>query len=124
MEMFKFEELIHMKNPNQDKVYRQSILTDQHNAKKLEGMFVILPAGDEVAYHYHNERESIFIALSGEAIEIVEGKECPMKANDVLFLPAVEKHGTINRTDKEFRFVEISTTSPSGEVDRIYPEKE
>lgn len=52
------------------------------------------------------------IAISGEATEIIESKEIPIKANDILFIPAGEKHGMANKADKEFRFIEFFTGSP------------
>lgn len=65
-------------------------------------------------YHYHNNRESILIAISGEAIEVIEGKEIPIKAGDVLYIPSGEKHTTINRSDKDFRYLEFFTYPPLG----------
>ena len=65
-----------------------------------------------MTYHFHEKRDSVIIAISGEASETVEGKEFPVKANDVLFIPAGEKHGMINRTDKDFRFLEFFTCPP------------
>jgi len=68
--------------------------------------------GSQVPYHYHERRESIIIVISGEAIEVIEGKEIPIKAGDVLHIPAGEKHTTINRSDKDFRYLEFYTSPP------------
>jgi quercetin dioxygenase-like cupin family protein len=67
-----------------------------------------------VPYHYHNKRESIIIVISGEATEVIEGKEFPIKAGDVLFIPSGEKHTTINRSQKDFRYLEYFTSPPVG----------
>ena len=40
-----------------------------------------------VPYHYHKDRESIVIPLSGEAVEIVEGKETVVRPGDILLIP-------------------------------------
>ena len=114
MKVFKSEEYIKMANPTPDKPYRPEILTKEHQAKNLGGMFGLLVAGSQVPYHYHNNRESVIIAISGEATEVIESKEFPIKAGDVLFIPAGEKHTTINRSEKDFRYLEFFTYPPIG----------
>jgi len=106
MKVFKSEEFVKMPNPTPGQPYRPEILTKEHQAKTLGGMFGLLVAGSQVPYHYHNYRESIIIVISGEATEVVEGKEFPIKAGDVLFIPAGEKHTTINRSKQDFRYLE------------------
>jgi quercetin dioxygenase-like cupin family protein len=112
MNVFKTEEYIRKENPNPDQPYRPEILTEEHNAKSLGGMFGLLVPGSQVPYHYHKNRESIIIVISGEAIEVIEGEEIPIKAGDVLHIPAGEKHTTINRSDKDFRYLEFYTSPP------------
>ena len=112
MKIFKTEEYIKMANPTPGTTYRPEILTKDHQANSLGGMFGILVAGARVPYHYHNKRESIIIAISGEATEVIEGKETPIKAGDVLFIPAGEKHNTINRSNQDFRYLEFFTSPP------------
>lgn len=103
-----------MESPTPGKPYRPEILTQEHQAKNLGGMFCLLVPGSQVPYHYHNNRESILIVISGEAIEVIEGKEIPIKAGDVLYIPSGEKHTTINRSDKDFRYLEYFTFPPVG----------
>jgi len=43
--------------------------------------------GSGPPYHYHEKRESLILAVSGEAAEILEGKEIPIKAGDVIYIP-------------------------------------
>ena len=112
MNVFKTEEYIRKENPNPGQPYRPEILTEEHNAKSLGGMFGLLVSGSQVPYHYHKNRESIIIVISGEAIEVIEGEEIPIKAGDVLHIPAGEKHTTINRSDKDFRYLEFYTSPP------------
>ena len=114
MKIFKSEEYIKMANPTPGASYRPEILTKDHQAKSLGGMFGLLVAGTQVPYHYHNKRESIIIAISGEATEVIEGKETPIKAGDILFIPAGEKHTTINRSRQDFRYLEFFTSPPVG----------
>jgi quercetin dioxygenase-like cupin family protein len=114
MKVFKSEEYIKMSNPTPGQPYRPEILTKEHQAENLGGMFGLLVAGSQVPYHYHNNRESVIIAISGEATEVIEGKEFPIKAGDVLFIPAREKHTTINRSKEDFRYLEFFTYPPIG----------
>ncbi len=114
MKVFKSEEYIKMPNPTPGQPYRPEILTKEHQAKNLGGMFGLLVAGSQVPYHYHNNRESVIIAISGEATEVIEGEEFPIKAGDVLFIPAGEKHTTINRSKNDFRYLEFFTHPPIG----------
>jgi quercetin dioxygenase-like cupin family protein len=114
MKIFKTEDYVKMENPTPGKPYRPEILTAEHGIKNLGGMFGLLVAGSQVPYHYHNNRESIIIAISGEATEVIDGKEIPIKAGDVLYIPPGEKHTTINRSTKDFRYLEYFTCPPVG----------
>ena len=112
MKMFKVQEYINMENPNPGMPYRPEILTGAHKSKDLGGMFGLLAPGNQVPYHYHKNRESIIIVISGEAIEVLEGEEIPIKEGDLLYIPAGEKHATLNRSDKDFRYLEFFTCPP------------
>ena len=112
MKIFKSEEYIKMANPTPGKPYRPEVLTKDHQAKNVGGMFGLLVPGSQVPYHYHNNRESIIIVISGEATEVVEGKEIPIKAGDILFIPAGEKHAMINGSNQDFRYLEFFTCPP------------
>ena len=101
-----------MENPNPGTRFIREILTKEQKAENLGGLFGLLAPSSQVPYHFHNKRESVIIAVSGEATGIIEGKEVPIKANDVLYIPAGEKHTTVNRTDKDFRYLEFFTCPP------------
>jgi len=114
MKLFKSADYIKQANPNGEQSYRPEILTAQMGAKSLGGMFGLLPPGTQVPYHFHHARESVIIVIAGEATEVIEGKEMTISAGDVLFVPAGEKHQTINRSEKEFRYLEFFTCPPIG----------
>jgi len=114
MKVFKSSQYIDMENPTPGEPYRPEILTKEHNAKNLGGMFGLLVPGSQVPYHYHENRESIIIVISGDATEIIEGEEIPIKAGDVLYIPAGEKHTTVNRSGQDFRYLEFFTCPPLG----------
>ncbi len=112
MKKFDSAAYIHLKNPTPGESYRPEILTSEHGAKDLGGMFGLLVPGSQVPYHYHKNRESVIFVISGEGIEIIEGEEIPIKAEDVLFIPAGEKHTTVNRSDGDLRYLEFFTCPP------------
>ena len=112
MKIFKFEDYLKSENPTAGEIYRPEILIDKDGAKDLGGIMGLLPAGKQIPYHYHKSRESVLIAISGEAEEIVEGKDYPFKAGTVFHIAAGEKHMTVNRSDQEFRYLEFYTCPP------------
>lgn len=114
MKMFKSGEYVQMANPTPGKPYRPEILVKDDGAKSLGGMFGLLVPGSQVPYHYHVNRESVIIVISGEGTEVIEGREIPIKAGDILFIPAGEKHTTINRSANDFRYLEFFTCPPVG----------
>ena len=118
MEMVKIGEYTIMENPTPGQRFVKSILPDEQRVVNLRGICVLLPPGNQVPYHFHNERESIIIAISGKATEIVEGKKFPVETDDVLYIPAKEKHGLVNTSDKDFRYLEFFTGGP-GVVDFV-----
>ena len=113
MKRFETDHYVQLENPTPGESYRPQILTSEHHARNLGGMFGLLVPGTQVPYHYHKNRESIIIFISGEGIEVIEGEEIPIKAGDVLFIPAGEKHTTINRSDKDLRYLEFFTSPPA-----------
>lgn len=112
MKLYKTGEYVNLQNPVPDQSYRPEILTAEHGAKSLGGMFGLLIPGSQVPYHSHKNRESIIFVISGEAIEVIDGKEIPITMGDVLFIPPGEKHTTINRSEKDFRYIEFFTCPP------------
>lgn len=113
MKILRTEEYRQMRNPTPGEKYRGEIITQDHHAEDLGGIFVVLVPGSGPPYHYHKKRESIIMVISGEATEILEGKEIPIKAGDVIYIPAGEKHTTINRSNQEFRYLEFFTHPPA-----------
>jgi len=109
MKVFKSEEYIKMANPTPGQPYRPEILTKEHQAKNLGGMFGLLVAGSQVPYHYHNNRESVIIAISGEATEVIEARSFPSRpAMFCLFL----RGRNIRRSTGPRRIFGIWNSSP------------
>ena len=107
MDIFRTEAFLKMANPTPGEIYRLDLVTPDKGAKEMGGFLVIIPPGGEMPYHYHEKRESLIFLIKGEATEIVEGKEYPVKAGEVLSIPAIEKHKLINRSDEDLRYLEF-----------------
>jgi quercetin dioxygenase-like cupin family protein len=112
MKLFRTGEYVNLANPDPGQSYRPEILTAEQGAKSLGGMFGLLIPGAQVPYHFHKQRESIILVISGQATEVIEGREIPIQAGDVLYIPAGEKHTTINRSKEDFRYLEFFTCPP------------
>ncbi len=118
MKVFKGEEFVGMKNPTPGKTFKKDILKELH-AQGLTGVFgLVVPGSQGGDYHYHERGEHIIVIVSGEGLEIVEGGEIPIKAGDVLFVPAGEKHTIVNRSNQELRYLGFMTQTP-GKKDKI-----
>jgi len=112
MKIINIDELCTIENPTPGESYRPEIKLNEERFRALGAMFGLLVPGSRVPYHYHENRESILIPVSGEAVEIIEGKETVIRPGAVLLIPAGEKHTTVNRSDRDFRYVEFFTCPP------------
>ena len=112
MKMFKIEEFRKMKDPTLPGKASTRILTHEDNAVDLEGSFVVFPPIRHGIYHYHKNRECIFIILTGKASMKIDDKDYPIEAGDMIFLKKGEKHTITNELDEEFRFIEFYTNPP------------
>lgn len=109
--IFTIDEYVKMSNPDPGKRYRLEILTEKDNATQMGGIVILLPAkAPKAAYHYHRNRESLLMVISGQAIEVVEGKKFPLKAGQLIYIPPRVKHVIYNNSDTEdLRYMEFYT---------------
>ena len=119
MKVFKSEEFIKMINPNPGSTFKKEIL-DAKDAEGLMGVFgLVVPGGKGGNYHYHEKGEHIIIVLSGEGTEIIEGKEYPIKAGDIIFIPAGERHTTLNNSGNDLCYIGFCTCEIPGQLGAI-----
>ena len=119
MKKLNIDEFIKMEIVSKELNFKKETLTDC-GAQKLTGIFgFVRPGGQGGDYHYHENDEHIIIIIEGEGIELVEGEEVPIKAGDVLFVPAGEKHTTINNSEKDLRYIGFLTCSTPGKRDVV-----
>ena len=81
-------------------------------ARKLGmGIDVLAPGKRGCPYHLHHAQEELFIVLEGEGTLRVAGEMLPVKAGDVVFLPAGPEypHQFINTSDAPMKFLSVST---------------
>lgn len=69
-------------------------------------------------YHYHEKRETVYIALEGNATLKLNGIEHQLKPNTVVFIPPSDKHAVTRVGEEGFKMLEI--TSPVSSKDIIY----
>ena len=115
MKLFRTEEFVKREIVSPEQVHRKEILTNEDQAQELGGLFVVTPPGykGRGRGHYHERRESLFMALSGEGSVFIEGEEIPIKAGDILFIPPKVVHTMVNKSDKDLRFMEFFTHPPA-----------
>ena len=109
---FDVDHYVNVENPTPGEFYRDDILTTKQGIEDIGGLFAILPAGDEVPYHYHEDRESVIMGISGEAVQVMEGEEFAFTVGKIIIVPPNTKHQTINRSQEEFRYIEFFTNPP------------
>jgi mannose-6-phosphate isomerase-like protein (cupin superfamily) len=69
----------------------------------FEGAWCILRAGGESTPHSHHEYE-IFIAMTGRAKLVVDGKDVPFVAGDIVHLPPGCTHQVVNDAGEDFEY--------------------
>lgn len=81
-------------------------------ARQLGASFDILAPGQiGCPYHYHYAEEEMFIILQGEGTLRVAGERVPIRAGDVITIPAGPDypHHIINSSDAPLHYLSIST---------------
>ena len=81
-------------------------------AQKLGASFDILAPGKlGCPYHLHHAQEEMFVILDGCGTLRVAGELLPVKAGDVIFMPAGPDypHQIINTSDAPLKYLSIST---------------
>lgn len=81
-------------------------------ASKLGASFDIVEPGKVTCpYHLHFAQEEMFIVLEGHGTLRVAGELLPIKAGDVMFIPAGPEypHQIINTSDAPLKYLSVST---------------
>lgn len=81
-------------------------------ARKLGASFDILEPGKRgCPYHLHHAQEEMFVILEGQGTLRVAGELLPLKAGDVVFIPAGPDypHHIVNTSAQPLKYLSIST---------------
>jgi uncharacterized cupin superfamily protein len=87
-------------------------LSDGTVASKLGFAFDVVPPGKRICpYHFHYAQEELFIIIEGEGTLRVAGEMLPVKAGDVITIPAGPEypHHLINTSKADLKYFSIST---------------
>ena len=64
-------------------------------------------------YHHHTNSDNVYIVKRGQGQLIVEGKTYTIKEDDVIYIPAGQKHSLTNASEETFEIFEVYT--PAGD---------
>ena len=81
-------------------------------ARKLGASIDVLDPGKRgCPYHLHHAQEEMFIVVEGNGTLRVAGEMLPLKAGDVVFIPAGPEypHQILNTSDAPLKYMSIST---------------
>ena len=82
-------------------------------ARRLGYSLCVVPAGKRAwPYHCHHVNEEMFLILEGTGVLRTGDREYPLRAGDVVAAPpgdAATAHQIINNSDRELRYVAVST---------------
>lgn len=91
---------------------RFASLTDGTAARQLgAGVDVVAPGQQSCPYHLHHAQEEMFIILEGRGTLRVAGELLPVRAGDVITIPAGPDypHHLLNTSDAPLKYISIST---------------
>ena len=64
-------------------------------------------------YHHHTNSDNVYIVKRGQGQLVVEGKTYTIKEDDVIYIPAGQKHSLTNASEEAFEIFEVYT--PAGD---------
>ena len=75
------------------------------------GVDVLAPGKRGCPYHLHHAQEEMFVVLEGEGALRVAGELLPVRAGDVVFIPAGPEypHQFINTSNAPMKYLSVST---------------
>ena len=103
-----------LEHQQRDPLYdtRTGSVTDGTAARKLGAGFDVLAPGKRACpYHYHLAQEEMFVILEGRGSLRVAGHMLPIRAGDVIVIPAGPEypHHIVNTSDAPLKYLSIST---------------
>ena len=94
------------------------VVDERLGASKLGVLFVETLKGiPPPSFHYHVNRESVYIGVEGRAKATIDGKDIIIEPNTVVFIPPGEKHRLENIGDVTFKMIEVYSPLEPDRVD-------
>ena len=82
------------------------------SARLLVGLNAFEP-GQEHALHAHAGQDKVYLVVEGEGVFLLEGRELPMRAGDLLVAPEGVPHGARNSGADRLLLLAILAPAPS-----------
>ena len=70
--------------------------------------------GQSHALHSHNGIDKMYYVLEGEGVFLLDGRELPMSAGDLLVAPDSVPHGVRNSSQRRLLILAVLAPGPSG----------
>ena len=83
-------------------------------------VYVVPPGKRAFPYHAHSLIEEMFVILEGSGMLRHEGREYPLRAGDVIAAPLGQAHQIVNKSDRDLRYLAISSNESADVV--VYPD--
>ena len=80
---------------------------------------ITVDPGQKLSYQKHAQRREHWVAVKGEGLIILEGKEYILGVGDSMDVPAGMLHRVINQREEPFIFIEVQLGSYLGEDDIV-----
>jgi mannose-6-phosphate isomerase-like protein (cupin superfamily) len=82
-----------------------------HSPRLLVGLNAFEP-GQSHALHAHAGMDKVYSVVEGEGVFLLEGRELPMRAGDLLVAPEGMSHGVRNTGDRRLLVLAILAPAP------------
>lgn len=90
-----------------------------HDEPYFKSKIIRVEAGQKISYQSHAKRSEHWVIVKGEAVVILNDKECFLKQGEHIFIPQGAKHRILNRSNTMVEFIEVQVGSYFGEDDIV-----
>jgi quercetin dioxygenase-like cupin family protein len=81
------------------------VVLDRSETRRTEVGFEKFRAGLVGPPHKHEEKEQVYLMMSGSGWVTVDGEKLPVKQGDVIYVPANAVHQTIASPDEDLEYL-------------------
>jgi mannose-6-phosphate isomerase-like protein (cupin superfamily) len=84
-------------------LFREVVATGPH----AQVVVMSIPPGGEIGEEVHETLDQVLVIVDGEADTIVEGVATPVRAGELILVPAGTRHNVVNRGPRDLRLYTI-----------------